>query len=143
MGPRPRALLVAAVIEAAEAAGVFAASAVAAADTAAGHSYHQSSGIALAVIGFCTGLALVTVAAGLFRVRRWTRTPALFTQLFVGSTGFYLLQDHHVALGLPALLVAVAGFVCLLLPSSLRVLVGPRDPGPAETAEPAASSRRR
>lgn len=143
MGPRPPALLVAAGIEAAEAAGVLAAAAVAAADTAAGHSYQRSSGIALAVIGFCAGLALVAVAAGLFRARRWTRTPALFTQVFVGSTGFYLLQDHHVALGLPALLAAVAGFVCLLLPSSLRVLVGPKNPEPAESAEPAATSRER
>jgi hypothetical protein len=146
MRSRPRALLLAAVIQAVEAAGVLAASAAAAVDTAAGHSYQQASGIALTVIGFCTAVALAAVAAGLFRARRWTRTPALFTQLFVGSTGFYLLQDHHVALGLPALLVAVAGFACLVVPSSLRILVGPKDAGPAGTAgpaRPAGTSRKR
>jgi hypothetical protein len=127
MQPRPRALLLAATAEAIEAAGVCGATLLAAVDTAAGQSYHQSSGIALTVIGLCAAVALAAVAVGLARVRRWTRTPALLTQLFVGSTGVYLLQGHRLDWGVPALLVALAGFTGLLLPGSLRALVGPKD----------------
>lgn len=127
MQPRPRALLLAAAAEAIEAVGVCVATVLAAVDTAAGQSYHQSSGIALTVIGLCAAAALGAIAVGLARVRRWTRTPALLTQLFVGSTGVYLLEGHRFDWGVPALLVALAGFTGLLLPGSLRALVGPKD----------------
>jgi hypothetical protein len=127
MRPRPRALLLAAAAEAVEAVGVCVATVLAAVDTAAGLSYHQSSGIALTVIGLCAAAGLAAVAVGLARVRRWTRTPALLTQLFVGSTGIYLLEGHRFDWGVPALLVALAGFTGLLLPGSLRALVGPKD----------------
>ena len=127
MRPRPRALLLAAAAEAIEAAMVCVATVLAAMDTAAGQSYHQSSGIALTIIGLCAAVALAAVAVGLARVRRWTRTPALLTQLFVGSTGVYLLQGQRLDWGVPALLVALAGFTGLLLPGSLRALVGPKD----------------
>jgi hypothetical protein len=120
-------LLLAAAAEAIEAGMVGVATVLAAVDTVAGQSYHQSSGIALTVIGLCAAAALAAVAVGLARVRRWTRTPALLTQLFVGSTGVYLLQGHRLDWGVPALLVALAGFTGLLLPGSLRALVGPKD----------------
>ncbi|HEY4461687.1 MAG TPA: hypothetical protein VGN41_03385 [Streptosporangiaceae bacterium] len=127
MRPRPRALLLAAAAEAIEAAMVCVATVLAAVDTAAGQSYHQSSGIALTIIGLGAAVALAAVAVGLARVRRWTRTPALLTQLFVGSTGVYLLQGHRLDWGVPALLIALAGLTGLLLPGSLRALVGPND----------------
>ena len=127
MRPRPRALLLASAAEAIEAAMVCVATVLAAVDTVAGQSYQQSSGIALIIIGLCAAAALAAVAVGLARVRRWTRTPALLTQLFVGSTGVYLLQGHRLDWGVPALLVALAGLTGLLLPGSLRALVGPKD----------------
>jgi hypothetical protein len=120
-------LLLAAAAEAIEAAMVCVATVLAAVDTAAGQSYHQSSGIALTIIGLGAAVALAAVAVGLARVRRWTRTPALLTQLFVGSTGVYLLQGHRLDWGVPALLIALAGLTGLLLPGSLRALVGPND----------------
>jgi hypothetical protein len=134
MRPRPRALQLAAAAQAIEAAGVLVATAVAALDTAAGHSYQQASGIALTVIGLCTAVALAATAAGLARVRRWTRTPALLTQLFVGITAIYLLEGHRLDWGVPALLLALAGFTGLLLPGSLRALVGPKDGDPGGEA---------
>jgi hypothetical protein len=127
MQSRPRALLLAAAAEAIEAAGVCVATVLAAVDTATGQSYQQSSGIALTVIGMCAVAGLAVVAVGLLRVRRWTRTPALLTQVFVGSTAIYLLDGHRYDWGVPALLVALAGFTGLLLPGSLRALVGPKD----------------
>ena len=53
---------------------------------------------------------LASVAAGLARARRWSRTPALLTQLFVGIVGIYLLQGHRLDWGVALVVLAVAGF---------------------------------
>ena len=122
MRPRPWTLLVAAAAQAIEAVGVLVAAVVSAADTVSGHSYQRSSGIALTVLAFAAAIAVAFVVPGLLRVQLWSRTPALFTHLFVGTTGVYLLDGHHPALGWPALLVAIAGFAGLCAPPSWRAL---------------------
>jgi hypothetical protein len=129
MGQRPRSLLGAAGVQAAEAAIVLVASVLAGVDAANGQSYQLGSGIALTLIGLATAAALVWIAVGLARVRRWSRTPALLTQLFVGIVGIYLVQGHRYAWGVPCLVLAAAGFVALLVPASYRALAG-RRPGP-------------
>ena len=136
MRPRPPALLLAAAAQGAEAVVLLAAAVLSAVDTAAGRSYQRSSGIALTVIAFGAVAVVAFIAWGIYRVRRWSRTPALLTQLFVGTTGVYLLEGHRLDWGVPTLLLAIAGFVGLLLPPSLRALAtGPR------SAEPRAGGR--
>jgi hypothetical protein len=132
MPQSPPTVRAAAVVQAAEAAMVCAASVLAATDAAAGRSYQTDSGIALALIGFGTAVALGWVAVGLARARRWSRTPALLTQLFTGIVGIYLVEGHRYAWGVPALVAMTAGFVALLVPPSLRALsTGPPvDGGP-------------
>jgi hypothetical protein len=122
MRPRPWTLLVAAAALALEAAGLLVAAVVSAADTVNGQSYHQNSGIALTFLAFLAVAAVALISVGVYRARLWSRTPALLTQLFIGTTGVYLLEDHHLDWGLPALLVAVAGFLGLCLPSSWRTI---------------------
>jgi O-antigen/teichoic acid export membrane protein len=122
MRPRPWTLLLAAAAQALEAAGLLVAAVVSASDTASGRSYQESSGIALTVLAFLAVVAVAFVAVGIFRARQWSRTPALLTQLFVGTTGVYLLDAHHLDWGLPALLVAIAGFLGLCLPASWHTL---------------------
>jgi hypothetical protein len=122
MPQSPPTVRAAAVVQAAEAAMVCAASVLAAMDAAAGRSYQTDSGIALALIGFGTAVALGWVAVGLARARRWSRTPALLTQLFTGIVGIYLIEGHRYAWGVPALVAMAAGFVALLVPPSLRAL---------------------
>lgn len=112
----------AAVIEAIQAAGVLAASIYAGVQAIQGKSYQNSSGIALTVIGIGTAVLLVLIALGLARVRRWSRTPALLTQLFTGIIGIYLVQGDRLWIGAPAIALAVAGFAVLLVPPSLRAL---------------------
>jgi len=119
----------AAVVEAIEAAGVLGATVLVAIDVGRGQSYHTNSGVALALIGAATAIALGYVAAGLARGRPWSRTPALLTQLFVGIVSIYLLQGQRYDWGSPGLVLAVAGFVALLVPPSLRALArGPHPP---------------
>ena len=122
MRPRPWTLLVAAAAQALEAVGVLVAAVVSAADTVSGHSYQRSSGIALTVLAFLAAIAVAAVVPGLLRVRLWSRTPALFTQLFVGTTGVYLLDGHHPSLGLPAVGLAIVGFAGICAPASWRAL---------------------
>lgn len=112
-------------MEAVQSAGVLAAAVVAGIAAGEGKSYQNSSGIALTAIGAGTAVLLALVAVGLLRVRRWSRTPALLTQLFTGIVGIYLVQGHRYWLGGPAIALAVAGFALLLVPPSLKALTFP------------------
>jgi len=149
MGHSPATLRAAAVVQAAEAALVLAATVLAGIDTAAGRSYQTGSGIALTVIGAASAAGLAAVAAGLARARRWSRTPALLTQLFVGIVGIYLLQANRLDWGVLSVVLAVAGFAALLAPPSLRALAGegqarpePSQPQqPSQPKQPAAGSK--
>jgi hypothetical protein len=105
-------------------------------DAAGGQSYHANSGIALTVIGVAAVAALGFVAAGLARARRWSRTPALLTQLFAGIVGIYLLQGHRLEWGLALVVLAVLGFAALLSPPSLRALTGGQQPQPGREPPP-------
>jgi hypothetical protein len=133
MGHSPATLRAAAVVQAVESAVVLAAAVLAGIDTAAGRSYQQGSGIALTVIGVASAAVLALVAAGLARVRRWSRTPALLTQLFFGIVGIYLLQAHRLEWGVPLLVLAAAGLAALLAPPSLRALTRQGQAKPGQT----------
>jgi hypothetical protein len=137
---RPRSLVAAAVVQAVEAAGVLFASVLAGVDAGSGRSYHANSGVALTVIGIVTAIALGCVAAGVTRARPWSRTPALLTQLFAGIVSIYLVQGHRYEWGLPGLVLAVAGFVTLLVPASVRALA--REPS-GRAGPPADQAKRR
>ena len=121
---RPSTLTWAAGIEAVEAVGVLFAAVLAGADAARGQSYHVNSGIALTVIGLAAAVALTYVAVGVLRVRSWSRTPALLTQLFCGVVSLYLLQAHRYSWGVPGIALTAAGFGTLLAPRSIRALAG-------------------
>jgi hypothetical protein len=138
MGHSPATLRAAAVVQAVESAVVLAATVLAGIDTAAGRSYQQGSGIALTVIGVASAAVLALVAVGLARVRRWSRTPALLTQLFFGIVGIYLLQAHRLEWGVPLLVLAAAGLAALLAPPSLRALTRQEQANP-ERSKPGRS----
>ena len=127
MGHSPATLRAAAAVQAAESAAVLVATVLAGIDTVAGRSYQVGSGVALTVIGAGSAAVLALVAAGLARARRWSRTPALLTQLFVGIVGIYLLQGQRFDWGVPLVVLSAAGFAALLTPSSLRALTGRDD----------------
>jgi hypothetical protein len=131
MRERPSSLLGAAGVQAAEAVVVLVATVISGVDTATGKSYQTGSGVALTIIGVLTAVALAWIAVALARARRWSRTPALLTQLFVGIVGIYLLQSHRYLWGVPCLVLAVGGFAALLVPPSLRALGG-HEPSPGQ-----------
>jgi hypothetical protein len=143
MGHSPATLRAAAVVQAAEAVLVLAATVLAGIDTAAGRSYRVGSGIALTAIGVACVAGLALVAAGLARARRWSRTPALLTQLFLGIVGISLLQGQRFDWGVLSVVLAVAGLAALLAPPSLRALVSREQtrPEPGQPKQPAGSKQ--
>ena len=118
----PRSVRIAAIVQLTEAAGVMAAALKAGVDAIAGESYQRTSGIAITLIGIATALALAYVARGLSSGRRWSRTPAVLTQLFTGIVAIYLIQAPRLDWGIPAIALAIAGLGALLAPASIRVL---------------------
>jgi hypothetical protein len=46
----------------------------------------------------------------------------MLTQLFAGIVGIYLIQSHRYEWGIPAILLAIAGFAMLMAPASLELL---------------------
>lgn len=126
---RPPTIAVAVVVEALEAVLVLAAAVLAGVETARGHSYQTSSGIAITALGVATAALLALVAAGLRVPRRWTRTPALLTQLFTGIVAVYLLQGGRYEWGVPAMVLALTGLAALLArPSTAALTAGMRQP---------------
>jgi hypothetical protein len=119
---RPPTIAVAVAIEALEAALVLVAAVLAGIDTGRGQSYELSSGIAITVIGLVMAALLGLVARGLRRISRWSRTPALLTQVFTGIVGIYLVEGAKYWWGVPAIVLGVAGIAVLLAPPSTRAL---------------------
>jgi len=109
-------------VQAAEAVGVLVAALIAGVDALSGKSYHRASGIAITLIGIATAAGLAYVARGLNRGRRWSRTPAMLTQLFTGIVAIYMIQAPRLDLGIPAIALAVVGFGALLAPASIELL---------------------
>jgi hypothetical protein len=129
-------VLLAALVLAAQSAAILAASVYAGVSAIEGKSYQNSSGIALTAIGIGTAAFLALAAAGLARARRWTRTPALITELFTGITGIYLVQGGRLWMGAAALALSVAGFALLLAPPSLHALMLPDSRGDTPRVPP-------
>lgn len=123
MGDRPVTLIGAAAVQAAESLGLLAATVIAAIDTAAGRSYQVSSGVALTIIGLAAAVALAAVAVGLAHARRWSRTPALLTQLFCGVVAIYLIEGGRYGWGVPLAVLAVAGLAAIANPPTLRAFI--------------------
>jgi hypothetical protein len=131
---RPVPLAVAAGAQAAEAALLGVAVVFSAVATATpGVSYRESSGVAFTVLEFIVAAGLAWIAVGVARLRPWSRTPAVMTQLCTGVVGIWLLQAHRLDWGVPAAVLAIAGLAGLLAPASLKAL---NRPGGAPPASP-------
>jgi len=126
MPERPVTLIGAAAVQAAESLGVLTAAVIAGFDTISGRSYQVSSGVALTIIGFGATAALIAIAAGLGRARRWSRTPALLTQFFSAIVAIYLIEGGRYGWGVPLILLALIGLAFLLAPATWRALMGER-----------------
>jgi hypothetical protein len=127
-GPGLRMLLVAAAAQAAEAVGLCVAVVLNLVDAASGHSSTTSNAIGFIVLEAVVAVGVAAIAWGIVRVRPWSRTPAVMTQVLTAVIAIALLQADRYGWGVPALLLAVAGLAGLFTPSSLRALTRSRSP---------------
>ncbi len=122
----PNLLLLGAAAQGLEAAGLLVVIVSNLIDLADGHDFQKSGAIAIIVIEVIVAIGVAAIAAGIVRVRPWTRTPAVMTQVFTLIIAVWLLEAHRIAWGLPALIIALAGLAGLFAPASLRALSRPR-----------------
>jgi len=84
-----------------------------------------SNATAFIVLEAIVALAVAWIAWGIARLRPWSRTPAVMTQVFTILIAIWLLEAHRWGWGLPALLCAIAALAGLFAPTSLRALSRP------------------
>jgi hypothetical protein len=118
-------LLLAAAAQGLEAAGLLVVVALNLSDLAGGQTYQTSNAVAVIVIEAIVAIGVAWIAWGIVRVRPWSRTPAVMTQVLTVVIAIVLIQAHRLGWGLPALLIAVAGLAGLLAPTSFRALNRP------------------
>jgi hypothetical protein len=119
-------LLMAAGAQAAEAVGLCVAVLLNAIDSVSGDAWTTSNAIAFIALEGLVAVAVAWVAWGIARVRPWSRTPAVMTQVFTILVALWLLEAHRYGWGIPALLFAIAALAGLFAPTSLRSLTRPR-----------------
>lgn len=115
-------LLVATVALAAEAVGLIVAVAVNAADSVSGHSSTVDNGAGFIALEVIVAIGVALIAVGVARLRPWSRTPAVMTQVLTAVIAVALLQAGRYGWGAPALVAAIAGLAGLFAPASLRAL---------------------
>lgn len=121
-------LRVATAAQAAEAAGLCVAAAFNVIDSVSGDTWSTSNAMGFIAMEVIFAIGWAWIAVGIARVRPWSRTPAVMSQVFTAMIALWLLEAHRYAWGVPALFLAIAGCVGLFMPSSLRALTRPANP---------------
>lgn len=122
---RPVGVRVATAVQGIEAVALTAGTIAAAAVTADGRNFQLGNEIGLTLVAAAVACGLAAFTVGLHRVRPWSRTPVMLTQLLVGGIGVYLIGGHDWGWGVPALLLPLICLLCLFTPASLRALNRP------------------
>ena len=81
-------------------------------------------GIGVTVLMLGYGVLLGLLARGVARARRWSRGPAVVTQLILLLLGYSFRQPPTTWAGFVMAVVALTALVCLLLPASTRAFLG-------------------
>ncbi|MGW0732939.1 hypothetical protein [Streptomyces sp. NPDC002851] len=94
----------------------------------------KADSVEQAVTGGVTMIVLAAIpllaARGLLKLRRWSRGPAIITQILALPVAWQLLQADSVAIpaGIALAVVAVTALVLLVNPATTEALgIGPRD----------------
>jgi hypothetical protein len=122
---RPLTLLIAAAVVAVEGLVALGLGVFVAVETLTGTPDDMTSAVAEAVFGLLIGAGLLWVAwGGLFMMERWGRSPAVVTQIFMLPVGGTLITSDLPQLGIPLIVVALAGLATLLAPPTTHALYG-------------------
>lgn len=97
-------------------------------ETVAGEPADVVSSLLVAVFGILVGAGVIWVGWNVFQGIRWSRGPAVVTQIFAVPLGWTLTPEQP-ALGVPLITAAVIAIACLLAPPSTKALMGDDDQG--------------
>ncbi|MCW2889032.1 MAG: hypothetical protein QOE54_3035 [Streptosporangiaceae bacterium] len=111
---RPLTLVISAVVEAAEGLAGLVFGLFIGWETIVGKPLDLASAIGVAVLALLGGLGMLAVARGLLRVERWSRSPAVVTQLFALFLAWNMIQSEQPGYGVPLAAGAVIALIALL-----------------------------
>ncbi|WP_235558089.1 hypothetical protein [Sphaerimonospora mesophila] len=120
---RPVTVIVAAAALAAEGLLTLVLGGYVAVETLVGRPTDTVTSLAVAGFGLLTGAGLLWVAWGLWQMLRWSRGPAVVTQIFALPLAITLIQSEQYGYGVPLVAAAAVALVTLLAPSSTRALM--------------------
>lgn len=92
-------------------------------ETIVGKSVDLASAIGVTLLAIFGGAGMLLVARGLMRGQRWSRSPAVLTQLFAIPVSVSLIQSDQYGIGVPLVALAIAALVLILSKPSNDVLV--------------------
>lgn len=128
MGPQsaaPRALGLAGLVVAVQAAALLVAVAVLAAATVLGRTENLGRAGFGVLVGLAAGLAMLRIGLGLVRVEGWARAPAVVVQLLLVPVGYTLaFTARQPAYGVPILALCVAELFLLFTPEARAAFLG-------------------
>ncbi|MEV0230246.1 hypothetical protein [Nonomuraea sp. NPDC050786] len=125
MSSRPVTLVVAAAIVALEGLAALGLGIYVAVETLVSTPDNLTTALAESAFGVLIGAGLLWVAwGGLFRMERWGRSPGVLAQIFVLPVAVTLIQSGQPQLGIPLIVIAVAGLATLLAPPTTHALYG-------------------
>ncbi|WP_393176607.1 hypothetical protein [Nonomuraea marmarensis] len=123
--PRPVSLVIAAAIVALEGLVALGLGVYVGVEALAGTSDNLTTALAEAGFGALVGAGLLWVAwGGLFKIERWGRSPGVVAQIFMLPVAVTLIQSDQPQLGIPLIVVALAGLGTLLAPPTTHALYG-------------------
>lgn len=121
---RPATVAVAAVVLAAEGLFALALGGYVAVETVIGKPTDTVTSLAVAGFGVLAGAGLLWVAWGMWQVLRWSRGPAVVTQIFALPVAVSLIQAGQYGYGIPLLTAVAVALATVLAPPSTRALMG-------------------
>ncbi|WP_062357952.1 hypothetical protein [Herbidospora yilanensis] len=124
MQNRPFTILVAAAVVALEGLAALVMGGWVAYETLIGKAGDVMSSLVLAGFALAVGAGLVWVAWGILQLMRWSRGPAVVTQIFAVPLAISLIQAGQLAWGVPLIAAAAVILVTLLAPPSTHALMG-------------------
>jgi hypothetical protein len=121
---RPTTLTAGAAIEAAEGVAALGFGLFVGWETIVGEPLDPASAAGVTALAFLGAAGMLLVARGLLRTQRWSRSPAVLTQLFAVPISVSMIQGGQYAFGVPLIVLAAVALVLLLSGPSNRVLAG-------------------
>jgi hypothetical protein len=129
-------LIISAAVEAVEGVAGFGFGLFVGWETIVGKPVDLASAIGVAVLALLGGLGMLAVARGLLRAERWSRSPAVVTQLFALFLAWNMIQSEQWWYGVPLGIGAIVALIALLSGPTTAALAEEDEDSAGKTESP-------